>query len=117
MGKTPSYTCTSCGREVGKFNLKTKRVEFREVGKGGAMIKSRTVGWLCIIPQEDGSPSCLDQDSDWHRPVFATSPGMAGSVLDDENSSPHEEEEEPLFPPPSEIKVLTERLNRLGHFQ
>lgn len=70
------YTCSSCGREVGRGNLKTKRVQFKEMGVGGQTVLTRTVAWLCIIPADDGGPSCLEADPDWSRKAFVDSPGM-----------------------------------------
>lgn len=111
MANIPDYICSSCGREVGKDNLKVKRAVFREVGKGGSVVKTRTVGWLCIISQPDGEPSCLDQDPDWNRPLYSTSPGMKGTILDQEVSG-GDENDEPLFPPMNEVMELDERLRR-----
>lgn len=64
----PEYKCSVCGREVGQLNLKVKRAQFKEMGRHGALVRSRVVAWLCVIPQDDGSPSCLEQDEDWRRP-------------------------------------------------
>lgn len=80
-GYTPDYVCSVCGRTVGKLNLKVKRATFKEIGKSGALVRTRTVSWLCTVPQEDGSPSCLEKDEDWNRPMYATAPGMAGTYL------------------------------------
>jgi ribosomal protein S14 len=71
------YECTVCGREVGKANLKVKRTQFREMGRHGSIVASRTTGWLCVIPQDDGSPSCLDTDPDWNLPPRISAPGLA----------------------------------------
>lgn len=78
------YKCTKCGRVVGRANLKTKRVQFQEMGKG-AIISSRITAWLCIVPQEDGSPSCLETDPDYGLPLYAKAPGMAGTIIAREN--------------------------------
>lgn len=75
------YACTVCGREVGRDNLRTKRVIFRDMGVHGQTVRSRLVAWLCIIPQEDGSPSCLHSDEQWNLPKWATTPGMADTRL------------------------------------
>lgn len=75
------YECTGCGREVGKDKLRAKQVRFKLIGKGGADVRSRIVGWLCTIPQDDGSPSCLERDEDWTRPMYAASPGMADTDI------------------------------------
>ena len=60
-----SYSCSECGRNVGRGNLKVKRVQFKEMGFGGPVVRTSTIGWLCIVPAEDGGPSCLDLDLDW----------------------------------------------------
>jgi hypothetical protein len=83
----PTYSCTVCGREVGKFCLYDKRAVFKEVGKGGRSKRTRTVAWLCTVPQEDGSPSCLHKDPDWNKPAYLESPGM----LDTKASQEHRE--------------------------
>jgi hypothetical protein len=75
------YKCTSCERVVGKKNLLGKRAVFKEVGKGGTTVRTRTVGWLCTIDQEDGTPSCVMQDPDWSLPAYAASPGMEGTAI------------------------------------
>ena len=112
MGGKPKYTCTLCGREVGKDNLKVKRVVFREMGKGGSSVKTRTVAWLCIVPHDDGMPSCLEQDEDWKLPLYATSPGMRHTVLAKEVDN--QEQDEPLFPPVDEVLELDERLRHMA---
>lgn len=78
--KQPKYTCTNCHREVGKGNLKSKRIQFRNL-ETDKMDRSRVIAWLCTVPQSDGSPSCLDKDTDWQRPLYATAPGMAGTSI------------------------------------
>lgn len=72
----PTYACSVCGRHVGRSKLYVKRAVFKEVGKGGAMKRTRTISWLCIIPQADGSPSCLHKDEDWIKPAYLASPGF-----------------------------------------
>ena len=81
------YKCSRCGREVGKDNLKVKQARFKEMGNGGAVVASRVSAWLCVIPQPDGSPSCLHSDEDWQRPLWATSPGMADTALARQSSA------------------------------
>ena len=75
------YVCAECGREVGRPNLLRKKVEFRELGESGRLVKSRTVAWLCRIPQEDGTLSCVDKDPDYNRHYFADAPGMADTDM------------------------------------
>lgn len=108
MANSYDYSCSMCGREVGKDNLRIKRAVFKEVGKGGATVKTRTVAWLCIIPQEDGSPGCLLEDDDFNLPAFAASPGMKNTVL--AKGQANDENEEPLFPSVDEVLDLHERL-------
>lgn len=75
------YDCTECGRDVGKDNLVARIVSFKEVGEGGRQIRSRTTGWLCIIPADDGGPSCRDLDPAWNQPKRVGTPGMADTRL------------------------------------
>lgn len=77
------YECTSCGRNVGRDNLKVKRTQFKEMGSNGPIIQTRTVAWLCVIPQEDGSPSCLERDPAWGLPRHSSAPGLANTRLAD----------------------------------
>lgn len=78
--RTIKYVCTSCGRDVGRGNLKVKRAQFREMGVSGRIDKSRVTGWLCMIPNGK-KPSCLDQDPDWQAAKLAASPGMADTSM------------------------------------
>lgn len=110
MPGKPDYVCSNCGREVGRDNLIVKRAVFKEMGKGGATIKTRTSGWLCTIPNGE-MPSCLDQDNDWERPIYSTAPGMAHTVLAAEAGG--DEVDEPLFPPIQEVLDLDERLRHV----
>lgn len=107
MTNRTEYRCTSCGREVGKLNLKVKRAVFKEIGKGGPVVKTRTTAWLCVIPQYDGLPSCLDQDPDWNRPLYSAAPGMENTslVIDMDDES-----DEPIFPPLNEVADLAAQL-------
>lgn len=82
--RTISYSCSICGRDVGRDNLRTKRVSFRDMGARGATVRSRVVAWLCIIPQPNGVPSCLDMDPDWLSPKFAASPGFVDTKMSKE---------------------------------
>ncbi len=75
------YACTECHRVVGKDNLKVKRVQYKEMGVHGRIEKSRVVAWLCMTPQPDGQPSCLDADGAWGTPRLSGSPGMADTKL------------------------------------
>lgn len=70
------YKCARCGRLVGKENLVVRRVQFREMGQGGKVLRTRTGEWLCRVAQQDGSPSCLEQDPAWTQERFTESPGM-----------------------------------------
>lgn len=114
MANSYDYSCTICGREVGKDNLRIKRAVFKEVGKGGATVKTRTVAWLCIVPHEDGSPGCLLEDEDFNLPAFAASPGMKDTVLA-KGEGPLSESDEPLFPSIDEVLDLHERLSYVNY--
>lgn len=109
MANQQDYSCTVCHREVGKENLRVKRAVFKEVGKGGATVKTRTVAWLCIVPHADGSPGCLLEDEDFNLPAYAASPGMKDTVLS-KGDSDFDESDEPLFPSLDEVLDLHERL-------
>lgn len=75
--RTPrTYKCTGCGRVMERDNLKVRRVQFKGMGEAGLVEKTRTTGWLCMIPQDDGSPSCLDKDEDWQSERLVNSPGV-----------------------------------------
>jgi hypothetical protein len=75
------YACTRCGRDVGRLNLKVRRVVFKEMGVKGPVVRSRTTDWLCVVPADDGGPSCLEADADWQKPALSGSPGMADTKL------------------------------------
>lgn len=60
-----TYACTNCDREVGRENLRVKRTSFREMGEGGATVRSRVEAWLCTVPNEEGALSCLEADPVW----------------------------------------------------
>ena len=111
MANPQEYSCTACGREVGKDNLRVKRAVFKEVGKGGATIKTRTVAWLCTVPQEDGSDPCLHRDPDYGLPAYSAAPGMRDTVLTQDNT----ETDEPLFPPIDEVLDLHERMSHVRY--
>lgn len=81
QSKDIDYRCSSCGRTVGKFNLKVKRAQFREMGTSAPIVRSRVIAWLCVIPQEDGSASCLEKDPDWNQPLYKGSPGVKNNML------------------------------------
>jgi len=75
------YACTRCGRDVGRLNLKVRRVVFKEMGEKGPIIRSRTTDWLCIVPQPGGGPSCLEVDADWTRDPLRDAPGLADTKI------------------------------------
>lgn len=87
------YKCSECGRDVGRDNLKAKRVQFKEMGMAGPIIQSRTVAWLCVVPQQDGSPSCLELDPAWKQPSRAAAPGNADTRLAEHLDTPEESDE------------------------
>jgi hypothetical protein len=78
------YVCSNCGRDVGRDNLRVKTVSFREMGRNGRVIQSRSVAWLCVVPRRiprtDGLtmvPGCLYTDEGFDREKYTDSPGMA----------------------------------------
>ena len=77
------YKCTCCGRVVGRDNLRVKRVVFKTLGAKGQTIKSTARDWLCIVPADDGGPSCLEKDEDWVAPAMRNTPGARGTRLAD----------------------------------
>lgn len=54
------YKCSQCGRDVGRENLYVKKVSFHRMGKGGNMIKQRSVAWLC-------RDWCVPKDPAWQQ--------------------------------------------------
>lgn len=63
-----TYQCDNCGIKATKSGLKVKRIQFKEMGEGGPVLKTRTVAWLCL--------SCMESDPDYNRPPFTASPGL-----------------------------------------
>lgn len=57
------YACNVCGREVTRQELLVKRVSFYEMGRGGSMVKQRTVAWIC-------RERCISEDPAWNTPAF-----------------------------------------------
>ena len=74
MKKKIDYRCSRCGREVGRENLAVKKAQFLTVGEKPKFIRSRTVAWLCTIP-DDVRPSCLDLDDDYNLEAVRSAPG------------------------------------------
>lgn len=60
------HLCTVCGKEFPKDQLRAKQVSFAELGRGGKIIKRRTVAWLC--------PKDLAQDPAWQQERTTGSP-------------------------------------------
>ena len=75
-----TYECSGCGRDVGKDNLRVKRATFAEMGFKGKQFRSRVVAWLCIVPQPDGTPGCLELDEDYNRQSRREAPGLADVI-------------------------------------
>lgn len=74
------YKCNNCGREVGKPNLRVKRVQFCEMGTNGRVLKTRATQWLCAIVHPDGTRSCMDLDPDFNRVARYAAPGSQDVV-------------------------------------
>lgn len=68
--------CSVCHRRLDKDNLRKKRVQFLDMD--GKVVRTRTVAFLCLPNQEDGTKGCLYLDEDWNRPMYSASPGYAG---------------------------------------
>lgn len=67
------YKCDECHNEVGKANLRAKRVLFVELGRNGRVESSRTVSWLCL--------SCMAADPAYRQERFAAAPGMRDTSI------------------------------------
>lgn len=62
-----NYACTVCNEPKDRDALIVKRIQFREMGVGGKVIKTRVIAWLCTI--------CLSADPDNDIPAYETAPG------------------------------------------
>lgn len=60
------YECTRCKTPCERKLLMIRQVNFKLIGEGGRLIRSRTTHWLC--------PKCVDGDPDWNAGKFK-SPG------------------------------------------
>lgn len=67
------YECSKCQKECGRNSLHVKRVQFREMGPNGRVIKTRVTEWLC--------PDCLQADPDYKRPQWGAAPGLADTKI------------------------------------
>ncbi len=61
-------TCDNCGETKPREQLRTKSVRFRKIGPSGAVVRSRTISWLCL--------QCMELDEDYRRPGMKASPGV-----------------------------------------
>jgi hypothetical protein len=52
------YNCTECGQDPGRENITVITVQFKPIGSGVKVLKSRTIGWLC--------PGCLLKNPTWN---------------------------------------------------
>lgn len=73
MPKLYRYICGNCGQdfqnaEAARKNLVVKKVEFRQYGFKGKLIRSRTLRWLCR--------SCMLADEQYNLPESNVSEGM-----------------------------------------
>jgi hypothetical protein len=66
------YKCGPCQKEFPKELLTAKRVQFRELGTDGRVLKSRVTAWLC--------PECLEADPEYHI-VRYSGPGIAAKRI------------------------------------
>lgn len=62
------YVCSACKTDTPRSELTSKIATFKQVGSGGKVIKTRTIGWLC--------PTCLASDAHWQIEKF-DGPGAA----------------------------------------
>lgn len=53
-----SYKCTSCGGQPGREELTSVVVQFKPLGAGARVLKSRTTDWLCS--------DCLKKNPIWN---------------------------------------------------
>lgn len=81
------YVCSECDREVGADNLVVKQVAYRTIGGVRVTLKTRAVAWLCVLPADDGGPSCRDKDPYWDQEAFTEAPGNADTRAAKEKSS------------------------------
>lgn len=56
------YECTRCKTPCERELLMARSVNFKLMGEGGRLIKSRTSDWLC--------PACVKVDPDYTAPPF-----------------------------------------------
>jgi len=71
-----NYTCDVCKNVRTKDELVAKRVQYREMGSDGKVLKTRVIMWVCRVPDPNmGGKSCLDCDPDFHRPKYEDAPG------------------------------------------
>lgn len=55
------YVCSRCGREVGRDNLVSSRMQFLEMGVSGKILKTKGAGWICRNVEDN----CLEKDPLW----------------------------------------------------
>ena len=70
-----NYTCDVCKLTRTKDELVAKRVQYREMGSDGKVLKTRVIKWVCRVPSDVTGRSCLDEDADFHRPKYEDAPG------------------------------------------
>ena len=70
------YICSQCGREVGQGNLVAESVQFRGLGANRRVFMTRTMRWLCQIPNGT-KPSCFEQHPAYTAKQFVDAPGWA----------------------------------------
>lgn len=61
---TTSAECSVCRQQYPKTHLRVKRCQFKEFGKGGRILRSRDVAYLCI--------PCMQEDPDYKQPAYAS---------------------------------------------
>lgn len=76
-GGPAEYVCDLCGKRWPRADrdmVAAKVAQFRDIGEGGKVIKSRTVGWLCKQP-------CMENDPQYQLPSMGASPGFRGTKI------------------------------------
>lgn len=68
------YLCTNCGQYTERELLTVKKVVFTEMGSGGKVLKSRTIGWLCN--------DCIEDDEHYNLDAYTTAPGLKSPGLE-----------------------------------
>lgn len=69
------YRCGVCGEETLRELLAVKEISYKRMGRGGKVIQSRVVKWICIT-------NCMPKDPDFNVPPYKSAPGMKSPPLE-----------------------------------